>query len=88
MHISIYEEMQSMHSSLKVAISSTGMPPPSLLQLACDSQHKQPPMMLSDRGPLAQTDLGDDKYGPYKNAVWTLVDHFQQSTPMSAASVD
>lgn len=45
-------------------------------------------MMLSDRGPLAQTDLGDDKYGPYKNAVWTLVDHFQQSTPMSAASVD
>ncbi|KAJ5857315.1 hypothetical protein N7455_008209 [Penicillium solitum] len=88
MQISIYEEMQSMHSILKMGISSTGIPPPSLLQLACDSQHKQPQMMLSDRGLLAQTDLGDDKYASYKNAVWTLVDHFQQSTPMSAASVD
>ncbi len=88
MQISIYEEMQSMHSTLKLAISSTGMPPPSLLQLACDSQHKQAQMVPSDSAPLALTDLGDDKYGMYKNAVWTLVDYFQQSTPISAASVD
>lgn len=78
MQISIYEEMQSMHSILKMAISSTGMPPPSLLQLACDSQNKQPPMMVSDSGPLAQTDLGDYKYGLCKIIVWTLVDHLQQ----------
>lgn len=88
MQMSIYEEMQSRHSTLKMAISSTGMPPPSLLQLACDSQHKQLPMMLSDSGPLVQTDLGDDEYVMYKNAVWTLVDHFQLSTRKSAASVD
>jgi hypothetical protein len=88
MQISIYEEMQNMHSTLKMAISSTSMPPPSLLQLACDSQRNQLPMMLSDSGPLVQTDLGHDGYGLYKNAVWTLVDHFQKSTPESATSVD
>lgn len=78
MQISTYEEVQSMHCTLKMAISSTGMPPPSLLQLACDSQHKQPPMMLSDSGPLAQTDLGVDGYAMYKTVVWTLIGHFQQ----------
>ncbi|KAJ5922331.1 hypothetical protein N7516_010034 [Penicillium verrucosum] len=88
MQIPTYEEVQSMHCTLKMAISSTGLPPPSLLQLACDSQHKQPPMMLSDSGPLAQTDLGVDGYAMYKTVVWTLVDYFQQWIPKSAASVD
>lgn len=32
--------------------------------------------MPSDSAPLALTDLGDDKYGMYKNVVWTLVDYF------------
>lgn len=80
MQISIYEEMQIMHSTLKMAISSTGIPPPSLLQLACDSQRNQLPMMISDSG--------DDGYGLYKKAVWTLVDHFQLSTPKSATGAD
>ncbi|KGO77406.1 hypothetical protein PITC_047790 [Penicillium italicum] len=58
MQISMYEEMRSMHSTLKDAISSTGMPPPSVLQLACNSHLKQLPMMLSDSGPLVQKNLG------------------------------
>ncbi|KAK4870013.1 hypothetical protein LT330_005737 [Penicillium expansum] len=58
MQISMYEEMRSMHSTLKDAISSTGMPSPSVLQFACDSQLKQLPMMLSDSEPMAQTNLG------------------------------
>lgn len=83
MQISIYEEMQSMHSTLKKAISSTGMPPPSVLQLVCDSQRKQLPMTLSNSGPMVQTNIGVDRYDLYKTASWTLVDHFQQSTPKS-----
>ncbi|KGO37124.1 hypothetical protein PEXP_001490 [Penicillium expansum] len=56
--ISMYEEMRSMHSTLKDAISSTGMPPPSVIQLACDSQLKQLPIMLSNSEPMVQANLG------------------------------
>ncbi|KAJ5520298.1 hypothetical protein N7463_000751 [Penicillium fimorum] len=72
MQISIYEEMRSMHSTLGMAISSTDMPPPSVLQLACDSQRKQLPMMMSDSGQMVQKNLAVDRYDMYTRGVWTL----------------
>lgn len=68
MQISMYEEMRSMHSTLKDAISSTGMPSPSVLQLACDSQLKQLPIMLSNSEPMVQANLGVVRYDLYKLA--------------------
>ncbi|KAJ5780633.1 hypothetical protein N7457_005793 [Penicillium paradoxum] len=61
MQISIYEEMRSMHSTLKNTISSTGMPPPSLLQVVCDRQREEVPIMLM------QKRSSRDEYGLYQN---------------------